>query len=97
MLEIASLFVGLYVFYLLYTRVYLVHQNLKFYEQQGAHILPSSYKWFIGCLNGVIQFEQEKSLGNVPGMLPDEYILDNVEKWSGQKGYVKEHHKLTIW
>ena len=30
-------------------------------------------------------------------MLPDEYILDNVDKWSDQKGYVKEHHKVTIW
>lgn len=94
MLDLADIAIlaGLSVVYLFYTRVYLVHQNLKFYEQQGAHILPLSYRWFFGCLSGVIQFEQEKSLGNVPGMLPDEYILDNVEKWSGQKGYVKEHH-----
>lgn len=40
MIEIAALTFGLAIVYLLYSRVYLVHQNLKFYEEQGAHILP---------------------------------------------------------
>ena len=40
MIEIAAPAIGFAIVYLFYTRVYLVHQNLKFYERQGAHILP---------------------------------------------------------
>lgn len=64
---------------------------------QGAHVLPGSYNWFVGCLNGLIQYEQEKSEGKVPGVLPDDWILANVPKWSGVKSYVREQHKVKVW
>ena len=45
----------------------------------------------------MIQYEQEKSEGKVPGVLPDDWILSNVAKWSKDKSYVKEQHKVKIY
>jgi hypothetical protein len=89
---LALLVITTSILYLFYKKVYLVHQNLKYYENQGAHVLPNSYNWFLGCFNGLIQYEKAKSEGKVPGVLPDDWILANVSKWSGKKNYVREQH-----